>query len=226
MQLRRTSGRACVHIGLAAVVLALVVSPTALGVAEKPKPDALWQAFPLEPAGKRPASPLLPPAQERVEGRAEATTAVTVAPSEDSRPDLLVLALATLLLLVATVVALSGRRLYVRRRHRTSVPLWQGVTWPHAPDNVRQLREAGVRTSSGLVGREGQPTKRLPDVVAPRYRWADKSPARRARPSAGVDVGMMIHRLRRAIWTEDSAPAIVGGVVAFVLGVLLVYLIG
>ena len=36
----------------------------------------------------------------------------------------------------------------------------------------------------------------------------------------------MIHRLRRAVWTEDTAPAIIGAVIAVVVGVLLVYLSG
>ena len=38
MKLRRMSGCRCVRIGLAAAVVAMVVSPTALAVAEKPKP--------------------------------------------------------------------------------------------------------------------------------------------------------------------------------------------
>lgn len=229
MLLRRTSGRACVRIGLVAVALALAASPTALAVAEKPKPDALWQAFPLDPASKRPAAPLLPPVQGRDEGRAEATTVTDapLQPSEASRENLVVLAFATLLVLLATVVVLSGRRLYVRRHHRSSsLPLWQGLAWPHGSNNLRRLHESGVRTSSVLVGRERRAAEPHPDVVAPRYRWADKTPARRSQPSAGAKISMMIHRLRRVVWTEDTAPAIIGAVVAVVVGVLLVYLIG
>lgn len=222
MLLRRTSGRACVRIGLATVALALAASPTALAVAEKPKPDALWQAFPLDPASKRPASPLLPPTQ----GRPEATTVTDppLQPSEASRENLVVLAFATFLVLLATVVVLSGRRLHVRRHQRSSsLPLWQGVAWPQYPDKLRELES---RTRSALVGSERRAAEPHPDVAAPRYRWADKTTARRSRSSAGAEISMMIHRLRRVVWTEDTAPAIIGAVVAVVVGVLLVYLIG
>jgi hypothetical protein len=229
MQLR-TSACACVRIGLAVVALAMAASPPAAGASEKPTPDPLWEAFPLDPASERPldpvrerpASPLLPPTQ----GRSEATT-VTDAASEASGPSVVVLAFATLLVLLATVVALSVRRAYVRRHHRSSsVPLWQGVAWPRSSDSVRERRESQVRTSAALVGRERRVVEPHPDVPAPRYRWADQGPVRRSRPSAVVEISTMIRRLRRAVWTEDTAPAIVGAAVAVVVGVLLVYLVG
>ena len=228
MQLRRTSGRACVRIGLVAVVAALAVSPAALAVVEKPKPDALWQAFPLDPATKGPASPLLPPTQERAETRAEATT-VTEQPSQATGDDYAVLAFAALIVLLTTVVLLSGWRVHVRRRHRElSVPLWQRLALPHPPDNARQLRESRVETSSALVARVRRAAEPQPDVLAPRYRWSDRSgaPARRSRPSVGMDLGMLLRRLRRVVWTDDTAPAIIGAAAAVVIGVLLVYLIG
>jgi hypothetical protein len=230
MQLRRTSACACVRIGLVAVALGMAASTPALGASEKPKPDALWKAFPLDPASERPldparerpASPFLPPTQ----GRSEATT-VTDASSDASGPNVVLLAFATLLVLLATVVVLSGRHIYVGRRHRrSSLPLWQGLAWPHGSDNVRELRQSQVRTSSALVGRERRAAEPHPDVPAPRYRWANRARGRRSRPSVGIDIGRMIRRLRRAVWTEDTAPAIVGGAVAVVVGVLLVYLIG
>jgi hypothetical protein len=222
MLLRRTSGRACVRIGLAVVALTMAASPSALGASEKPTPDALWEAFPLDPASERPASPFLPPTQ----GRSEATT-VTDAPSEASGPSVVVLAFATLLVLLATVVALSGRHVYVRRHQRSSsLPLWQGVAWPTSDRTPEAVHESRVRTSSALVGRERRAVEPHPDVPAPRYRWADQAPARRSRPSVVVEIGTMIHRLRRAIWTEDTAPAIIGAAVAVVVGVLLVYLVG
>jgi hypothetical protein len=215
-----------VRIGLAAVVLALAASPTALGVAEKPKPDALWQAFPLDPARKRPASPLLPPAQERAETRAEATT-VTEQPSEATRENYVALALATLIVLLTMVVFVSGRRVYLRRRQRElSVPLWQRLALPNPHDNVRQLHQSRVETNSSLVARVRRAAGPPPDVLAPRYRWADRAPARRSRPSVGAELGMMLHRLRRVVWTEDTAPAIIGAAVAVIVGLLLVYLIG
>ena len=88
MQLRRTTECACVQIGLVAVALTLAASPAALA-SEEPRPDALWNAFPLEPASEAvpdpanqrpPASPLLPPAQ----GRSEATTVSDTPPQKSS----------------------------------------------------------------------------------------------------------------------------------------------
>ncbi len=223
MSLRRTTGTAGARLGLALAMLVMAAAPTAVAAAEKPKPDALWQAFPLAPANERgstrgrPASPLLPP----VEGRSEATV-VSEAPVDPSGPSLLVyLAFASLLVLLPTVIGLSGRRLYVRSHHRSSHPLWQGVTWAH-PSGPAELHESGMRSSSALVGREQQAAERHPDVLAPRYRWSDKSKGRRPRPSARA----RLRRLRAAAWTEDAMPAIIGGVVAAVVGALLVYLIG
>jgi hypothetical protein len=231
MELRRMSACACVRIGLVAVALGMAASPPALGASEKPRPDALWKAFPLDPASERPldlarerpASPFLPPTRER----SEATT-VTEAPSDASGPNVVVFAFATLLVLFATVAVLSGRRAYIgRRQPRSSLPLWQGLAWPHASDNVRELRQSQVRTSSALVGSERPAAEPHPDVPAPRYRWADQAArARRSRVSVGVKIGRVLHRLRRAIWTEDSAPAIIGAAVAVVVGVLLVHLTG
>jgi uncharacterized iron-regulated membrane protein len=225
MQLRRTSGRACVRIGLVAVVAALAASPAALAVAEKPKPSALWKAFPLDPATKRPASPLLPPAQEGAETRAEAT--VTEQPSHATGEDYVALAFVALILLLTTVVLVSGWRVHVRRRQRElSVPLWQRLALPNPPDNARQLHQARVETSSSLVARVRRATESPPDVLAPRYRWSDRAPARRSPRSVGAELGMLLHRLRRVVWTEDTAPAIIGAVAAVVIGVLLVYMIG
>jgi hypothetical protein len=225
MPLRRTAGRRCVRIGLAAVALAIAAAPPALGATEKPKPSVLWNAFPLDPssplkaASERPASALLPPTQ----GRSEATTVID-APSEASRPSVVVLGFATLLVLLATIVVLSGRRLFVHRHHRVaSVPLWQGVAWPHSS---RDLHESGVQTSSALVGSERRAVEPHPDVPAPRYRWADQAPARRFRPSLDVKISTMIHRLRRAIWTDDIAPAIIGAAIAGVAALVFFYLVG
>jgi hypothetical protein len=221
MPLRRTSGCACVRIGLAAVALATAATPSALA-AEKPRPDALWKAFPLDPASERPAAPLVPPTQ----GRPEATTVID-SPSEASGPSVVVLVLATLLALLATVVVLSGRRLYLGMRdQRSSPPLWQGLAWPHSSDTTRGSDESGVRASPALVGSERRAAEPHPDVPAPRYRWADESPARRSGPFVGAGIGSMIHRLRMKVWTEETAAAITGGSVAILVGVLLIYLIG
>jgi len=228
MQLRRTSGRRCVRIGLAAVALAIAASPPAFGATEKPKPSALWNAFPLDPssppdaASERPASPLLPPTQ----GRSEATTVID-APSEASRPGVVMLGFATLLALLATIGVLSGRRLYAKRHHRaSSLPLWQGVAWPHSSDGLRELHESGVRTSSALVGSERRAAEPHPDVLAPRYRWADQAPVRRSRLSASSAISTMIARMERAVWTEESAAAVIGAAVAGVAALVFFFLVG
>ncbi|CAN5325047.1 hypothetical protein BH20ACT13_BH20ACT13_23350 [soil metagenome] len=222
------------RIGLAAAVVAMVVSPTALAVAEKPKPkpDALWEAFPLEPTPERPASTPVPPVREPPASPflppspgSEATT-IADAPSEASGPGSIVLAFAVLLLLVATVSVLSGRRLYVSKRRRRTTVLWQGAALPTSSDYDRQLQGSGVRTSSAPVGRELRAGEPHPDVLAPRYRWADKAPVGRSRPSIGSEISTLTHRFRKTVWTEDTAPAIIGSALAVVMGWLLVYLIG
>jgi len=221
-------GCACVRIGLAAAVLALAVSPTALAFAEKPKPNGLWEAFPLEPAPERastpappPASPLLPPSI----GRAEATTVAE--PSEASGPGIMVVAFAaTLLLLFATVGVLSGRRFYLGTRHRrTTVPLWQGAALPLTSDRERQRHGSGIRTSSAAVGHERRAGE--PDFLAPLYRWVEVEPpvGRSPTPWASV-LRKQAHRFRRALWNQDIGPAIIGAAAAVVAGVLVVYLIG
>ena len=233
MKLRRMSGCRCVRIGLAAAVVAMVVSPTALAVAEKPKPDALWEAFPLDPTPERPASTPVPPVREPPASPflppspGSEATAITDAPSEASGPGSIVVAFAVLLLLVATVSVLSGRRLYLSKRHRrTTVPLWQGAALPAASDYERQLQGPRVRTSSAPVGRELRAGEPHPDVLAPHYRWADRAPVRRSRPSIGSEISTLTHRFRKSVWTEDTAPAIIGSALAVVIGWLLVHLIG
>jgi hypothetical protein len=228
MPLRRTAGRRCVRIGLAAVALAIAASPPAFGATEKPKPSALWNAFPLNPssppdaASERPASPLLPPTQ----GRSEATTVID-APPEASRPGVVMLGFAILLALLATIVVLSGRRLYVHRHHRaSSLPLWQGVAWPHSSDGLREVHESGVRTSPALVRGERRTAEPYPDVPAPRYRWADQAPVRRSRRSATSAISRMIARMERVVRTEESAAAVIGAAVAGVAALVFFYLVG
>ena len=83
-----------------------------------------------------------------------------------------------------------------------------------------------MRTSSALVGAEHRAAEPHPDVLAPRYRWADDAPHRGSRPSLAAELVTMFRRMHRALWTEDTAPAILGAGVAVVVGFLLVYLIG
>ena len=230
MKLRLMSGCAGVRIGLAAAVLALTISPTALAFAEKPKPDALWEAFPLEPTPERASTPapapapplLLPP----LTGRAEATTVAE--PPEPSGPGIMVVAFAaTLLLLFATVGVLSGRRFYLGKRHRrTTVPLWQGAALPLTSGHEPQRQGLAIRTSVASVGHE--PRAGEPDFLGPLYRWVEveKPPVGRSRPSIGSEIRTLAYRFRKAVWNEDTAPAMIGAAVAVVAGVLMVYLIG
>jgi len=199
MKLRRTSGCACVRIGLAAVVLGIGGSPTALAASEDPKPGALWREFPLEPAPGSAATPQ-PPVHDRPAAALLPPTTATSAPSQASggRPSAFLLASSALFVtavfvLLATVAALSGRRLYVWRHERgRSLPPWQDATWPQVSDRAD-------------------------------YRWAYRAEDR-MQPS--TDLGVMIRRVRRAVWNEDTAPVIFGCAAAVVLGVLLAHLIG
>lgn len=175
---------ACVRIGLAVVALAMV-SPPALAASEKPTPAVLWEAFPLDPREERPAAPLLPPEQ----GRSEATT-VTEVPPEGSRSNSVVLALgaAAVLLLLAAIGVVSARRLLVHRHPRSpSVPLWQGITWPHSSASLRELQESRA-TGSVVLGGERRAANPHPDVTVSRYRWADQTPGRRSRPSVSARI--------------------------------------
>ena len=182
MQLRRMSGFRSVRIGLAAVMLAMAmaVPPAGYAVVEKPKPDALWEAFPLEPAPER-ASPPVPSASEPSTspfvppsaGRSQATTVTNAnAPSEASGPGIIVVALAaTLLLLVATVSVLSGRRLYTGKRHqkihraplagsgvaadlrlRASTPWGRDSDWLGADRSRTTRRSTGFARSRSIGG--------------------------------------------------------------------------
>ena len=230
MKLRPMSGCACARIGLAAAVLALAASPTALAFAEKPKPDALWEAFPLEPTPERASTPAPAPAQPLLlppsTGRAEATTVAE--PSEASGPGIMVVAFAaTLLLLFATVGVLSGRRFYLGKRHRrTTVPLWQGAALPLTSGHEPHRQGSGIRTSSAPVGHE--PRASEPNFLAPLYRWVEveKPPAGPSASSLGSVLRKQAHRFRRVLWNQDIGPAIIGAAAAVVAGVLVVYLIG
>ena len=220
-------GCACVRIGLAAAVLALAVSPTALAFAEKPKPDALWEAFPLQPTPERASTPapapapplLLPPST----GRAEATAVAE--PSEASGPGIMVFAFAATLLLVGV---LSGRRFYLGKRHRrTTVPLWQGAALPLPSGHEPQRHESGIRTSSAPVGHEPGDASE-PDFLAPLYRWVEveKPPASSSPSSLGSVIRKQTHRFRRDLRNRNIVSAIIGAAAAVVSGVLVVYLIG
>ena len=224
MQLRQTSGRACVRIGLAAVVLALAASPTALGVAEKPKPDALWQAFPLEPAGKpRPAvTPCCHPRRSESRDEPRPRRLSPPAPSEASRSDFVVLALAALLILLAACRCSVGKasvRTQAPPRHRAA------LAGSHVAACRRQRSAAprlDDRDEFRPRGRERRAAEPHPDVLAPRYRWADRTSARRARPSLRAEMDSLIKR----IWTDDSAAALIGAAIAGVAALAFIYLIG
>lgn len=212
--------RVCVRIGLAVVALAMVVTSPAPAASEKPRPDALWEAFPLDPTDGRSTAPLLPPEQ----GRPEAT-AVTEVLQETSRPNAIVLTLgaAAVLALLAAIGVLSGRRLWGQRNQPSpSVPLWQGITWPLSSGGLQELQQSRAQTGSALVGPERHATEPHPDVPVTGYRWADQARARGSRRIASP----RIRRIRSDAWRDDSAPALIGAAVAGIAALVFFYLVG
>ena len=207
-------------LAFACVVLVAVVVQGAPAAPGDPKPAAppqeLWNAFPLNPKGERLGShagskaPFTPPAKPQ---------AVAETPPKASRSDLPVLALAggAGALIFLALLGFAAMRLHrVAGRRRRSAPLWQGT--------------AGIEMS---------PVARLQqyedvDVALTRpSRFAardieHRSGARRRpqHPRAYRDLHATLHRIRRAIWNEDTAPVIVGCAIAIVVAFLIVYLVG
>ena len=59
-----------------------------------------------------------------------------------------------------------------------------------------------------------------------RFAAGDIEHRSRARRRARRDLHATLHGIRRAIWNEDTAPAIVGCAIAIVVAFLIVYLVG
>lgn len=235
---------ACAGMGLALVALLVVSSPTALAALEDPKqkPQALWEAFPLNPTDERLNSAKQPVLKPPVQGRPEATKAEEV-PARTSRSSVIVFALfagATLLAL-GLVGFLSMRRLHLRIYDpRPSVAAWEGISWPNPDHRTRQEREP--RAEQGMAAAVGakHPAAGLhPDVPAATYRLQrlERPRRRRSRVTGGgrrapfsqvlVDrLAGIARRMKAFLWTEQTAPVIVGATLACIAGFLIIHWAG
>ena len=227
----------CLRAGLVALLLLAAGSPAALAGAEKPQPQPLWEAFPLNPTGKRLGSVSEPSAR----ALPEATTAVETSP-QASRPSIAVLALlaGAALLALALVGFASVRRLSVRSHHASpTVTGWQEISWSNPSDSGRELQRSRPVQSSADLGVDRHAAAPHPDVPASTYRLRrlDRRPLRRYRVAPGgrrvqpsrlfaggfVD---LIRRMREAVWNDRTAPVVVGTAVGIFAAFLLVYWIG
>ena len=207
---------ACVFL----VAIAVPAAPAAPGdPKEAAPPQELWNAFPLNPKGERlaperpqagPKAPFTPPAKPQ---------AVAETRSETSSGDVPVLALVggagafVLLALLGFAV--------VRLRHgadhpRRSAPLWQGTAGIESSPVARLQHYADVDVSLTQPSRFG--TGEL----------ESRSGARVRRPLSPSphDLGAIAHRVRDAIWNENTAPVIVGSAIAIVTAFLVIYMVG
>lgn len=232
--------RACAQVGLALVVALAVSSPAALAASEKPKPQPLWEAFPLNPTGQRLDSAKQPVLKPPVQGRPEATK-VEETPAPTSRPGAIALALfaGVALLALGLVGFVSMRRLFVRSHHSgPPVSTWQGISWSNPADTTRQLPEPGAERAVA-VGAEHPAAGLHPDVPAAAYRLQRLERPRRRRsrvtghgrraPSYRMLVDGLAgvaRRVKAVVWTEQIAPVIVGAALAGVTGFLIVHWVG
>jgi len=230
------------RVGLALVVVLAVSSPVALAASGQPKPQPLWEAFPLNPTSGRLDSAKQPvQKKEPVQGRPEATK-VEDTPARASRSSAIALAFfaGAALLALGMVGFLSMRRLHVRNDDpRPSVAAWQGISWPNPADGTRQLREPRAEKTIAAVGVEHRPAGLHPDVPASAYRLQklERRPLRRSRVTGRVRRAPLsqvfaegftgvARRMREAVWTDRTAPVIVGTAVGILAASLLIYWVG
>ena len=207
-------------LAFACVVLVAIVVQGAPAAPGDPKPVAppqeLWNAFPLNPKAARLDSyggskaPFTPPAKPQ---------AVAETPPETSRSDLSVLALAggAGALIFLALLGFAAMRLdRVAGRRRRSAPLWQGTAGIEASPIARRLQhyadvDVAVTRPSRLVARDVE-----------RRSGVRRRPRR---PQAPRDLRVIAHRMRRAVWNEDTSPFIVGSVIAIVAAFVIIYLV-
>jgi len=206
---------------VASVVALSAVAPSAaaqVDLAADP-PKELWSEFPLNPKGER----LVPERQEK-EAQAPFTPpakaeAVPETPSESSGrgfTTLVALGLAGALLLLALLAVGTVRLREAAVRRRRSAPLWQGTAGIEASPVARLQHYADVDVSLP------QPSRFSRVEVAPRGRL----PERRLRLPSLRDPGAVVRRLRRTVWSDSTAPFIVGSAIAIVAAFLIIYVIG
>lgn len=212
------------RLAFACVVLFAIAAPVAPAAPADPKPGAppqeLWNAFPLNPKAQRlgsyagPKAPFTPPAKPQAVAETPPET-----PSEASRSDLPVLALAggAGALIFLALLGFAAMRLHrVAGLRRRSAPLWQGTAGI----------EAGPVARLHLYSDIDAPLSRPSRPVAGNLEGRSRARGRTRRPPAPRDLRVIAHRMRRAIWNEDTAPFLVGFAIAIVAAFLIIYLVG
>lgn len=229
----RTLARSA-HVGLACLVLLVVSAPAALAASgdPKPAPQKLWKAFPLNPTGERlggpapakpvpatpvPAAPLLPPTTT---GPLQETQAAgdTADPASGTNMALFALAAGLLVLLAAGLVSVRLRAGHARVR---TAPLGLGTAALDAGSG------AGAQRHPDISGR----VRQRPRLVRPRVTRLPRAIRRAVRggPSPRTlarNLGRRARRMQESVWTEDTAPAIVGAAIAVVVAYLIVRFVG
>jgi len=196
---------------------------------QAPRPQELWNAFPLNPkserlapkpgqappkAPKRQQAPLKAPFTPPAERQAVAET-----PPETSSRDFPLLALivgAGAFVLLALVVLTGARLRHGAAQRRRSAPLWQGTTGIESSPVARLQQYADVEVSLT------QPSRFGTGDIESRSGARD----RRFRSLSSSDLGGTAERVREVIWNETTAPVLVGSAIAIAAGSLIIYLVG
>jgi hypothetical protein len=232
----------CAHVGLACLALLVVSAPAALAAPKDPKPapQKLWEAFPLNPTGERlgrsqetapakpasakparakpvPVAPLLPPTTSSTPQGTQAA-GDDVDPASGTNLALFALAAGLLVLLAGGLVTVRLRAGHTQVR---SARLWEGTrgldTGPGAGAQRHPDISGRVRQRSGLVRPRVTRSSRASRRVVHRRPSPQALARNLARPA---------RRLQEAVWTPDTAPAIVGAAMAVVLAYLIVRFVG
>ncbi len=223
----------CIRVGLVALLLLTTGSSVAVAALEKPEPQPLWKAFPLNPTGKRLGSIEQSPAQVRPE--AAEVLKVEESPTEESRASALVLALGGAALLALALVAFASMRLLSVRSHRPGAT----AAWSSPSGSAGGLREPLVVQTSDVGLGVDRRTALHPDVAAPSYRLqrVGRKRFRRSRVAPRqrrVQLSRVFaegftgtaRRIKHAAWNDQTAPPIVGVAIGICAAFLLVYWIG
>lgn len=217
------AGGGLVHLCVALAVVLLATSAPALAASGHPKgdPESLWNAYPLNPTDEGLASARRPTVQSSLSTTAARADGAT---SGDSRMNVAFLALAGGAGVVALVVLgllFAVRLRSVRSERPRTVPLWQGTTrlgtepvWRPRPEDV----ESPLRLSPS-----GGQRRRVTRGSAARRGSSRLEPSTR---DLRLDLRRSVWRVRDVLWTEDSAPLLVGSAVAVVVALVFFYLVG
>ena len=220
-RVRRGAG-AC-SLVLACAVLLAVAASTAVAAPGDPRegapPQELWEAFPLNPRGERLRSdqqragqsgPFTPP------GRPQVAAEISSEAASSDLPLLTLAGGAGTLILLALLGFATVRLRNVAGHRRHSAPLWQGTAGIEASPVARLQQYADVEVA----------LKRPSRLIAGEVERRPGTRPRPRLPQASRDLRVIAHRMRRAIWNENTAPFIVGAGIAIVVAFLIIYLVG